>query len=82
MDAVRELGRFDRSGWIGSAGVPACVVVTESDRVVPKERQLALAELARPIGVFRLDAGHEVRITAPARYAAILESACDRILQE
>lgn len=43
--ALAELGRFDATGWIGQVTVPTGVLVTSSDKAVPTERQLQLAEM-------------------------------------
>jgi len=41
---MAELGTFDATGWIGDINVPTGVLVTSSDKAIPTERQLQLAE--------------------------------------
>ena len=41
---MAELGKFDATGWIGDVTVPTGVLVTSSDKAIPTERQLQLAE--------------------------------------
>jgi pimeloyl-ACP methyl ester carboxylesterase len=46
-EAGRELGRFDSRPWLGAVALPAAVVVTTRDELVPVRNQRALAEAAR-----------------------------------
>ncbi|MDP9117634.1 MAG: alpha/beta hydrolase, partial [Actinomycetota bacterium] len=56
--AAAEISRFDSSGWIGSMNVPAAVVVTARDRLIPADRQRELARRIRGTAVYDVDAGH------------------------
>jgi 3-oxoadipate enol-lactonase len=41
---MAELGKFDATDWLGGITVPTGVLVTSSDKAIPTERQLQLAE--------------------------------------
>ena len=73
-EAGRELGRFDSSSWVGELPQPAAVVVMTRDRLVPPDRQRALAEW---LGVepLLLDADHDACSTRPAAFRSALLSA-------
>ncbi|MEA2270098.1 MAG: hypothetical protein QOC64_2708 [Solirubrobacteraceae bacterium] len=59
-EAGRELGRYDARPWLGSLGVPASVIVTADDDLVPPRKQRELAALlGAPV--------HEV----PGRHTAV-----------
>lgn len=57
LEAGREIGRFDSRSWLGEVDVPAAVVATVTDEVVPVQRQL---EMASAVGaeVLRVETGH------------------------
>ncbi len=73
-EAGREMARFDSSGWVGSLGVPASVIVMTQDRLVPPRKQEALA---RALGVepLRIEADHDACATQPTRFAGLLVEA-------
>lgn len=58
-EAGRELSRFDSRGWIGGVDVPAAVVVTTRDRLVPPTAQLELVDLLPDPLVLEVDADHD-----------------------
>jgi 3-oxoadipate enol-lactonase len=59
-EAGRELGRYDARPWLASLGVPAAVIVTADDDLVPPRKQRELAALLNaPV--------HEV----PGRHTAV-----------
>ena len=80
-EAGRELGRFDSSSWVGQLPQPAAVVVMTRDRLVPPERQRALAE---QLGVapLLLDADHDACSTRPAAFRSALLSALAAVSQQ
>jgi 3-oxoadipate enol-lactonase len=47
VEAGRELGRFDSRPWLGQVNVPAALILTTRDELVPPRKQRALAEAAR-----------------------------------
>lgn len=66
-EAGRAIGRFDSRGWIGRVDVPAAVLVTTVDLLVPPARQRELAErLGAPTVEIRSD--HLAPGTTPHRF--------------
>lgn len=78
-EAGSELGRFDASTWAGQLGIPASVVITERDSLVPYHRQRALAALldAKIQALPRAD--HDVSITDIDAFAAALVAGVDHV---
>ena len=72
-DAVCE---FSSDGWISQVDVPAAVVITDRDRVVPPGRQLELARAIPGASVRHLDADHGACVNAPQLFAPALLEAC------
>ncbi len=73
-EAGRELGRFDSRSWLPGVKVPAAVVLTSRDHVVPpsKQRELATALGAR---VFEAPIDHiEITTKAQLYNPALLEA--------
>ena len=79
VEAGRAIGRFDSRRWLGEVSVPAAVVVTDNDDVVPVHRQLALAAALPRSSVWRVHGGHAVCTLAPERFVAVLLDACRAI---
>jgi pimeloyl-ACP methyl ester carboxylesterase len=77
-EAGREIGRFDSRGWIGRLEVPAEVVLTSVDFLVPPARQ---RDLARRVGVspVELRSDHLAPASTPRRFHAALLEALDRV---
>ena len=69
LEAGRALARYDARPWAGSLGVPAGLLLTTRDRLVPPAKQRALAEALRA-EVVELRDDHLCTITSPAEYAA------------
>ena len=65
VSAIRAVCEFGWDRWIGQVDVPAAVVVTTQDRIVPVGRQLQLAQTIPGAALHRVDADHAVCITAP-----------------
>ncbi|HEX3605786.1 MAG TPA: alpha/beta fold hydrolase [Candidatus Dormibacteraeota bacterium] len=80
-DAGREIGRFDSRRWLSSVRVPAAVVATAHDVLVPISLQRALAgQLNAPlIGV---DAGHLAPLTQPDALLVALAEALEAVTPE
>ncbi len=74
--ATRAVCEFSSDGWIGQVDVPAAVVVTTRDGIVPASRQLQLARAIPGAVLHRIDADHAVCITAPQVFASTLLEAC------
>jgi 3-oxoadipate enol-lactonase len=76
ISAVQAVCDFTSHTWIGQVDVPAAVVVTARDRIVPAGRQLKLARAIPGASVHEVDADHAVCITAPDVFAQALLEAC------
>jgi 3-oxoadipate enol-lactonase len=76
VEAGRELGRFDSRTWIGDVDVPAEVLVTDADDVVPAHRQRDLASRIPGACVRVLRGGHSVCTSQPERFVPTLVDAC------
>lgn len=76
ISAVQAVCEFTSHTWISQVDVPAAVVVTARDRIVPASRQLKLARAIRGASVHEVDADHAVCITAPHVFAQVLLQAC------
>ena len=70
-EAGRELGRFDSSGWVGELPQPRAVVVTTRDRLVPPDKQRALAA-ALGVEPVLVHADHDACSTAPREFVRAL----------
>ena len=76
LSAVQAVCEFTSHSWISQLDVPAAVVVTTQDRVVPASRQRKLAAAIPGASVHEVDADHAVCITAPQVFAPALLRAC------
>ncbi len=76
VSASQAVSTYTAMSWLGQVGVPAAVVVTTRDRIVPASRQLELARAIPRASVHQVDAGHGACLTAPQLYAPALLSAC------
>ena len=76
VSAVQAVCEFSSDGWISGADIPAAVVVTTRDRIVPASRQLRLARAIPGASVHEVEADHGVCINAPQLFAPALLEAC------
>jgi 3-oxoadipate enol-lactonase len=76
LSAIRAVGEFTSDRWIGQVDIPAAVVVTARDTVVPVSRQLRLARAIPGATVHELAAGHGVCVTRPQLFVRGLLEAC------
>ena len=76
VSAIPAVCAYTAMSWLGQVGVPAAVVVTTRDRIVPASRQLELARAIPGASLHQVDAGHGVCLTAPWVYAPALLNAC------
>jgi pimeloyl-ACP methyl ester carboxylesterase len=74
--AAYAIGAFESAGWVGQIDVPAEVVVTRRDRVVPPTRQQQLAAAIPGAAVRLLDAGHGACLNEPELFSGVLLEAC------
>lgn len=77
--AGRALSRFDARPWVASLGLPAVVVLTTRDRLVPPGKQRALAEVARA-EVIPLDGDHFVNVGDPTAFSSATLGAIRRAI--
>lgn len=74
-EAGRELGRFDSRGWLPTVDVPAAVILTTRDQMVPPPAQLELAQHLPDVEVFPVDADHDAPATSPQAFTeAVLKA--------
>ncbi len=76
VSATRAVCGFSSASWISQVDVPAAVVVTTRDQIVPPGRQLDLAGAIPGASVHEVDAGHGACINAPRLFAPALLQAC------
>jgi diacylglycerol O-acyltransferase len=76
LSAVQAVCEFTSHSWISRVDVPAAVVVTTRDRIVPASRQRKLAAAIPGASVHEISADHAVCVTAPQAFAQVLLQAC------
>jgi pimeloyl-ACP methyl ester carboxylesterase len=76
ISAIQAVCEFTSHTWIGQLDIPAAVVVTARDRIVPVSRQLKLAQAIPGASVHEMDADHAACITSPQVCAQALLAAC------
>ena len=76
FSAMEAVVRFRSTDWVGEIDVPTAVLVPESDRVVPVERQLELAGAIDAASLYMVKGDHGVCVTSPAAFAPVLATAC------
>lgn len=78
VQAAGAVGSFDASPWIGRVDVPASVVVTTGDQLVPPIRQLRLGRSMPDATIHCVDAGHLCVAGGPPKhmFLAALRQAC------
>jgi pimeloyl-ACP methyl ester carboxylesterase len=79
VSAVQAVCEFSSDGWIGEVDVPAAVVVTTRDRIVPASRQLRLAAAIPGASVHQVAADHGACISAPQLFTPALLEACGAV---
>ncbi len=80
VSAVHAVCEFSSGPWLGQVDVPAAVVITTRDHLVPPSRQLRLARAIPGATVHQLDADHGACITAPHVFARTLLEACQSVV--
>jgi 3-oxoadipate enol-lactonase len=76
LSAVQAVCEFTSHSWINQVDVPAAVVVTTGDHIVPASRQRKLAGAIPGASIHEVNADHAVCITAPQVFAQVLLQAC------
>ena len=76
ISAIQAVCEFTSHSWIDQVEIPAAVVVTARDRIVPVSRQLRLARAIPGASVHEVDADHAVCVTRPLLFTQALIRAC------
>ena len=76
VSAIQAVCEFSSDSWVGQLGIPAAVVVTTRDHIVPAGRQLRLARAIPGATVHEVPADHGVCINEPQLFAPALLEAC------
>ena len=75
IQAAESLSHFSSHDWIGKVNIPAAVIVTTKDELVPPVRQYKLAESIPGAEVFEVESGHDACVQ-PGRFVPTLVEAC------
>jgi 3-oxoadipate enol-lactonase len=81
LEAGRAIGRFDARPWLSEVDVPASVVVTLRDRVVPLHRQVKYFEGLADVEAFRVDGDHDSVASRADRFVPTLLRACHSVVE-
>jgi hypothetical protein len=73
--AAIALRAYRADAWLGSISVPAAVVMTTRDHLVPPDRQLRLASSIPGCSLFAVAGDHAVCAIRPERFRASLLAA-------
>lgn len=76
LEAGKEIGSFNSLQWLPGVDVPASVVITTQDQVVPPERQQRLLDLLQDVDVHLVDGGHNAIYAEQRTYVPKLIAAC------
>lgn len=79
LSAADALGRFTTRAWVGDLDVPATVLLTTRDRLVPPSRQAKLAAALARARLVPIEGDHLVAGRSPAAFAARLAAAVDDV---
>lgn len=79
VSAAQAVSAFTSRPWVGDLDVPAAVVVTTRDRVVPPARQLDLARAIPGAESFVIEEGHGVCLGRPDLFIPALLAACGSV---
>lgn len=81
LEAAGALNRFSSQAWIGELGMPAAVIVTERDSLVPPRRQHKLAASIPGATVHPIDGDHSACVTRADLFVPALIEACQSVLE-
>lgn len=79
LQAGAALSRFDSGAWTGTIDVPAAVVQTELDTVVPPSLQLALSQAIPGCTLYPVDGDHGAVFSRPSAFVPTLVEACANV---
>jgi 3-oxoadipate enol-lactonase len=74
--ALAAVGEFTSHEWIGDVDVPVSVLVTTRDSVVPRGRQMKLADALPHATVIEVEGDHGVFVESPRLFAEKVLEAC------
>jgi 3-oxoadipate enol-lactonase len=81
IQAAEALTRFSSHDWIGDVDVPAAVIVTTLDELVPPSRQYKLADSIIGAKVYEVEGDHDSCVGHPG-FAPTLVRACQAVARE
>ncbi len=81
LEAGRSIGSFSSRDWIGDIDVPASVVITMADRVVPPRRQVRLFEALHQAEAFRVDGDHDAVVALADQFVPVLLRATSSVVK-
>jgi 3-oxoadipate enol-lactonase len=82
LEAGSEIGAFDSRRWLNDIDVPAAMIITTKDQVVPTRRQEELAASLRSSTVtYRVEAGHDAVFAARDQFVPLLVDACQQVVR-
>jgi 3-oxoadipate enol-lactonase len=82
LEAGSEIGAFDSRRWLNDIDVPAAMIITTKDQVVPTRRQEELAaSLRTSTATYRVDAGHDAVFAAREQFVPLLVDACRQVVR-
>ena len=81
LEAGKSIGSFSSRDWIGDIDVPASVVITMADRVVPPRRQVRLFESIHKAEAFRVDGDHDAVVALADQFVPVLLRATSSVVK-
>ena len=72
LEAGKAIGAFSSSEWIGDLDIPASMVFTMRDRVVPLRRQIRLFEMLPNADAYRVNGDHDAVVAHANRFVPSL----------
>ena len=81
LEAGTAIGDFSSGDWLGEVDVPASVVITMRDQLIPPRRQTRLFETIPDAEAFRVDAEHDAAVANADRFVPTLLRAIDSVLR-
>jgi 3-oxoadipate enol-lactonase len=79
LSAMRSVGRFSSTRWIGDLDLPASVVITTRDRTIPARGQRRLAAALPHATSHDVDGPHDSIVTRADEYRPALLAALDDV---
>lgn len=79
IQATHALSGFSSRDWIGRVNIPAAVVITTRDELVPQERQRKLAASIPGAEVFEVEGDHSACVARADLFVPALIAACKSV---